>query len=84
MKKVTIYSTPTCQYCQQAKDYMKEHEIDYKEYDVSSDTERRKEMIEKSGQMGVPVIVLGDDLMVGFEQDRFEKMIADHQDDEEE
>jgi len=75
MKKVTIYSTPTCQYCEQAKEYMKENEIDYKEYDVSSDTDRRKEMIEKSGQMGVPVIVIGEDMMVGFEKDRFEEMI---------
>jgi len=54
---------------------MKENEIDYKEYDVSSDTDRRKEMIEKSGQMGVPVIVIGEDMMVGFEKDRFEEMI---------
>lgn len=82
MKKVTIYSTPTCQYCEQAKEYMKEHEIDYKEYDVSSDTDRRKEMIEKSGQMGVPVIIIGDDLMVGFEQDRFEQMVSDHEGEE--
>jgi glutaredoxin-like YruB-family protein len=82
MTKVTIYSTPTCQYCNLAKEYMKENEIDYKEYDVSSDTDRRKEMIEKSGQMGVPVIVIGDDLMVGFEEDQFVKLVADHKDDE--
>lgn len=62
---------------------MKENEIDYKEYDVSSDTDRRKEMIEKSGQMGVPVILIGDDMMVGFEQDRFEEMM-NSQDEEEE
>ena len=82
MKKVTIYSTPTCQYCDQAKTYMDENDIDYKEYDVSSDTEHRKEMIEKSGQMGVPVIVLGDDLMVGFEQGRFEEMVEKHKSEE--
>ena len=84
MQKVTIYSTPTCQYCEQAKEYMKENEIDYKEYDVSSDAERRKEMIEQSGQMGVPVIVLGDDLMVGFEKDRFQQMVKAHENDDEE
>lgn len=54
---------------------MKENDIDYKDYDVSSDTDRRKEMIEKSGQMGVPVIVIGDDMMVGFDQGKFEKMV---------
>lgn len=55
---------------------MKEHEIDYKEYDVSTDAKRRKEMIEKSGQMGVPVIALGDELLVGFEQAKFEEIVA--------
>jgi glutaredoxin-like YruB-family protein len=82
MKKVTIYTTPSCQYCEQAKDYMKEHEIDYKYYDVSEDTDRRKEMIEKSGQMGVPVIELGDELMVGFDEERFEKMVERHKADD--
>ena len=62
---------------------MKENDIDYKEYDVSSDADRRKEMIEKSGQMGVPVIVVGDDLMVGFEEDRFKELVEAHEDDEE-
>lgn len=62
---------------------MDEHDINYKDYDVSSDTDRRKEMIEKSGQMGVPVIVLGDQLMVGFEEGRFEEMVEAHKSDEE-
>jgi glutaredoxin-like YruB-family protein len=78
MKKVTLYTTPSCQYCEQAKEYMKEHDIDYKYYDVSEDTDRRKEMIEKSGQMGVPVIELGDELMVGFDEERFEDMVQKH------
>jgi len=78
MKKVTLYTTPSCQYCEQAKEYMKEHDIDYKYYDVSEDTDRRKEMIEKSGQMGVPVIELGDELMVGFDEDRFDEMVQEH------
>jgi len=78
MKKVTLYTTPSCQYCEQAKEYMKENDIDYKYYDVSDDTDRRKEMIEKSGQMGVPVIELGDELMVGFDEKRFEDMVRKH------
>ncbi|PSO45753.1 MAG: NrdH-redoxin [Parcubacteria group bacterium SW_6_46_9] len=83
MKKVTLYTTPSCQYCEQAKEYMKEHDIDYKYYDVSEDTDRRKEMIEKSGQMGVPVIELGDELMVGFDEERFEDMIQKHKEENE-
>lgn len=78
MKKITLYTTPSCQYCEQAKEYMKENDIDYKYYDVSEDTDRRKEMIEKSGQMGVPVIELGDEMMIGFDEERFEKLIEAH------
>ncbi len=86
MKKVTLYTTPSCQYCEQAKEYMKEHDIDYKYYDVSENTDRRKEMIEKSGQMGVPVIELGEEMMIGFDEKRFEKMVEKHraENDEEE
>lgn len=84
MKKITLYTTPSCQYCEQAKEYMKEHDIDYKYYDVSEDTDRRKEMIEKSGQMGVPVIELGDEMMVGFDPERFEEMVERHKSDDDE
>jgi glutaredoxin-like YruB-family protein len=84
MKKVTLYTTPSCQYCEQAKEYMKDHDIDYKYYDVSEDTDRRKEMIEKSGQMGVPVIELGDEMMVGFDPERFEEMVERHKSDDDE
>ena len=56
MKNITIYSTPTCHFCQMAKEFLKEKGIEYTDYDVSTDMEKRKEMIEKSGQMGVPVI----------------------------
>lgn len=68
-KKVEIYSTPSCHFCQMAKEYFAENGIAYTNYDVASDTERRVEMMEKSGQMGVPVIVIDDkDLIVGFDQ----------------
>jgi len=67
-KEVTIYSTPTCHYCQMAKEFFKEKGIDYTEFNVAEDAEKRAEMIEKSGQMGVPVIYIGDEMMVGFDQ----------------
>ncbi len=67
MKKVTIFSTPVCKYCKLAKEYFAANNIPYEEHNVAADTERRNEMIEKSGQMGVPVIIIGDtDLVVGF------------------
>ena len=49
-----------------AKDYFKENNIAYTDYDVAADADKRKEMVEKSGQMGVPVIQIGDELVVGF------------------
>lgn len=66
MKNVTIYSTPTCHFCHMAKDYFKENNIAYTEHNVASDLEKRKEMVEKSGQMGVPVIIINDEVTVGF------------------
>lgn len=69
-KTVTIYSTPTCHFCQLTKDFLKEKGIAYTEYNVASDLEKRQEMIQKSGQMGVPVIFVGDELIVGFDKER--------------
>lgn len=68
MKDVTIYSTPTCHFCHLAKDFLKANDIAYTEHDVASDVEKRKEMMDKSGQMGVPVIVVGDEMIVGFDK----------------
>ena len=70
MKKVTIYSTPTCHFCQMTKEFLKEKKVEYTDYDVSTDMEKRKEMIEKSGQMAVPVIYVDDEMMIGFDKDK--------------
>ena len=69
-KKVTIYSTPTCHFCQMTKEFLKEKGIGYTEFDVARDLEKRQEMIQKSGQMGVPVIFVGDELIIGFDKER--------------
>lgn len=69
-KTVTIYSTPTCHFCQMTKDFLKEKGIGYTEHNVAQDLEKRQEMIQKSGQMGVPVILVGDEIIVGFDQAR--------------
>ncbi|PIR83189.1 NrdH-redoxin [Candidatus Kaiserbacteria bacterium CG10_big_fil_rev_8_21_14_0_10_56_12] len=69
-KNVTIYSTPTCHFCNMTKAFLKEKGIAYTEYNVATDLEKRQEMIEKSGQMGVPVIYVGDELIVGFDKER--------------
>ncbi len=67
-KQVTIYSTPTCHFCEMAKDFFAEKGIEYTGYDVSTDAAKREEMIQLTGQLGVPVIVIGDDMMVGFDR----------------
>jgi len=67
-KNVTIYSTPSCHFCHMAKEFFKSKDVAYTEYDVASDIEKRKEMIEKSGQMGVPVIIIGDKIIIGFDK----------------
>ena len=74
-KNVVIYSTPTCHFCQLAKEYMKSHNINYTEHNVASDLEKRKEMIDKSGQMGVPVIDIDGKIMIGFEEAEFAEAV---------
>jgi glutaredoxin-like YruB-family protein len=76
MKNVTIYSTPTCHFCHLAKDFFNANKVAYTEYDVASNLEKRKEMMDKSGQMGVPVIVIGDELVVGFDKPAIAKMLG--------
>lgn len=75
MKNVTLYSSPTCHYCHMAKDFFAEHNIPYTEKDVASDSEARKEAIQKSRQMGVPVIDIDGEIVVGFAKLRLEKLL---------
>lgn len=70
MKPVTIYSTPTCHFCHMAKDYFTENKVAFTDYDVAHDLAKRQEMIQKSGQMGVPVIMIGDEIVVGFDKEK--------------
>lgn len=74
-KKVTIYSTPTCHFCKAAKAFFKENNIEYTDYDVASNAEKRTEMLEKSGQMGVPVIFIGDEMTVGFDENKMKGLL---------
>lgn len=75
-KPVSIYTTPTCHFCQMSKELFKANNVQYTEYNVASDSEKRQEMIEKSGQMGVPVIVIGDELIVGFDKHRIDSALG--------
>jgi len=76
MKNVTIYSTPTCVYCNLAKDFFKENNVSFTEHNVGADAEKRSEMIEKSGQMGVPVIMIENDFIVGFDKGKISELLG--------
>ncbi|KKQ87581.1 MAG: Glutaredoxin-like protein, YruB-family [Parcubacteria group bacterium GW2011_GWF2_38_8] len=76
MRNVTIYSTPSCHFCHMAKEYFKTNNIVYTEYDVASNIEKRKEMMEKSGQMGVPVVVIDDQLIIGFDKPQISQLLG--------
>ena len=76
MSKVTIYSTPTCHFCHMAKDYFTSKGIVFEDFDVSLNMEKRKEMVEKSGQMGVPVILIDSNLIVGFDKPKIMNLLG--------
>lgn len=74
-QEVTIYTTPSCGYCKKAKSFLDDHGVDFTEHDVSNDREKGQEMVQKSGQMGVPVIIVGDDVIVGFDKLRLKETL---------
>ena len=75
MKNVTIYSTPTCHFCHAAKEFFKKNNITFTDKDVSSDQTSRAEMLERSGQMGVPVIFIDDEMIVGFNEPKLRELL---------
>jgi len=75
MASITIYSTPTCGFCHMAKAYFQSKNIDYTEKDVSTDIAGQKEMIEKSQQMGVPVIDINGSVVVGFDRPKIDILL---------
>jgi len=75
MAKIKIYTTPTCPYCEMAKDYFQENNIGYEEYNVAEDEKAREAMIQKSQQMGVPVIDIDGKIIIGFNKPEIEKAL---------
>ena len=73
---VAIYSTPSCHFCHMAKEFFKEKGVVYTEYDVASNPEKRAEMVDKSGQLGVPVIIIGSDLIIGFNKPKISQLLG--------
>ncbi len=72
---VKVYSTPTCPYCVTLKEFLKENAIEFKDIDVAKDAEAREEMVHKSGQMGVPVIEIDGEIIIGFDKEKINKLL---------
>lgn len=75
MPSIVIYSTPTCPFCIMAKNFFKKHNIAYEEKDVAADQTAAQQMIKKSGQMGVPVIEVDGEIIIGFDQGRLSGLL---------
>ncbi len=76
MPKVKVYSTPTCPWCKRTKEFLKEKNVQFDDINVAEDREAAKEMVEKSGQMGVPVIEIDGEIVVGFDKEKLESLLA--------
>jgi glutaredoxin 3 len=77
MAEVRLYSTPTCPYCRMAKDFLDEQKVDVAVVDVSENVEAAREMVDKSGQMGVPVMEVENTIIVGFDRGAYKKALVD-------
>jgi len=75
-KQVKIYSTPTCPYCKMTKQFLKENKIEFTDINVADDEAAAKEMVEKSGQMGVPVLDIEGEMIVGFDKVKIKKALG--------
>ena len=73
--KVRVFSSPMCPYCVTLKEFLEEHNIDFEAIDVSKDKEALDEMVEKSGQMGVPVVDIDGKIIVGFDKERISELL---------
>jgi glutaredoxin-like YruB-family protein len=75
MAEVKIYSTPTCPWCKRAKQFFADNGVSYQDFDVASDVAARKDMMDKSGQLGVPVIDIDGEIIIGYDEPRLKKAL---------
>lgn len=75
VKHVRIFSTPSCPYCDMVKDFLKENGVKFKEVNVQEDRKAAQEIVKRSGQMGVPVIEIDGELVVGFDEVKLRKLL---------
>lgn len=75
-KTVKIYSTPTCPFCIRTKQFLKDNNIIFQDIDVSANQDAVREMIQKSGQMGVPVLDIDGEIIIGFDKERIKQTLG--------
>ena len=75
-KNVLIYSTPTCHFCHAAKDFFTANNVAFQDFNVATDLEKRKEMVDMTGQMGVPVIRIDNDVVIGFDKPKLSELLG--------
>jgi glutaredoxin 3 len=75
-RSIKVYSTPTCPFCIRTKQFLNDNKIVFENIDVSVDQEKAKEMIAKSGQMGVPVIDIDGEIIVGFDKEKIKEVLG--------
>jgi len=75
-KKVIVYSTSTCPWCARVKQFLGDNNIPFDNYDVGADKAKAEEMIQKTGQMGVPVLDIGGEIIVGFDKEKIKAALG--------
>jgi glutaredoxin 3 len=75
-QKITVYSTAACPHCIRLKEFLKNNNVGFENIDVSADSEKADEMVKKSGQMGVPVVDIGGDIVIGFDKDAISQKLG--------
>ena len=76
MAKIKIFSTPFCPYCVTLKEFLKENQIEFEDINVAQDAQAREEMIQKSGQMGVPVAEIDGQIIIGFDREKISELLG--------
>jgi len=74
--RIRVFSTPTCPYCVTLKSFLEEHGFDFEDIDVAADEKAREEMVQKSGQMGVPVVEIDGEIIIGFDKARINQLLG--------
>lgn len=76
MSEIIMYTTPTCGYCHMAKEYFRQQKVTYTEKDISSDADAYADILQKTGQVGVPVITVGEEFVIGFNPKELDRLIS--------